>query len=364
MPASTAPYDALLVVSFGGPEGPDDVIPFLENVLRGRNVPRARLEEVAEHYFHFGGVSPLNAQNRALIGALEQELRAHGLELPIYFGNRNWHPLLPDTLRRMAADGVRRALAFLTSAYSSYSGCRQYRENLLAAQAQVGAQAPQLDRLRFFFNHPLFIQANADRLAQALDRFPPEQRDRVVLAFTAHSLPMEMARHSAYVEQLQETIRLVLAHLELPNSWELVYQSRSGPPQQPWLEPDILDHMEALAARGVQELVIVPIGFLSDHMEILYDLDTEAMDKGRELGMQVVRAETVGTHPRFVAMIRELIQERIAAERGENPVRRALGNLGVNPDQCPPDCCLAGRPYRPRHVPGGATRPRRDTASL
>ncbi len=360
MSTSTAPYDALLVVSFGGPEGPDDVIPFLENVLRGRDVPRARLEEVAEHYFHFGGVSPLNAQNRALIQALEQELRAHGLELPIYFGNRNWHPLLPDTLRQMAADGVRRALAFFTSAYSSYSGCRQYRENLLAAQAAVGAQAPRLDRLRFFFNHPLFVQANAERLAQALDRFPPERRDRVTLAFTAHSLPMEMARHSAYVAQLQETIRLVLAHLELPNPWDLVYQSRSGPPHQPWLEPDILDHMEALAAQGVADLVIAPIGFLSDHMEILYDLDTEAMAKGEELGMQVVRAATVGTHPLFVAMIRELIQERIAAERGENPVRRALGTMGINPDQCPPDCCLPGRRHRPHPGSRVATEPRRD----
>ncbi len=342
------PYDALLVVSFGGPEGPDEVMPFMENVLRGRNIPRARIEEVAEHYYHFGGVSPLNAQNRALIAALGQEFTACGLDLPIYFGNRNWHPLLTDTLAQMAKDGVRRALAFITAAYSSYSGCRQYRENIMAAQAQVGPTAPRVDRLRFFFNHPKFIEVNARKLVQALDQLPAGKREQAHIAFTAHSIPLSMAEGCAYVAQLQETARLVAETLETPLPWQLVYQSRSGPPHQPWLEPDILDHMEALHKEGVTELVIAPIGFISDHMEVLFDLDTEAKQKAGELGMHMVRAGTVETDPLFVEMIRDLVLERIAAERGENPPRPILGTLGPNPDVCPPDCCLPGIAVRRR----------------
>lgn len=340
------PYDALLLVSFGGPEGEADVIPFLENVLRGRNVPRARLEEVAEHYYHFGGVSPLNAQNRALIAALEAELAANGPQLPVYYGCRNWHPLLPDTLAQMAADGVQRALAIFTSAYSSYSGCRQYRENLLAAQAQVGPQAPRIDRLRLFCNHPAFVEVNAGHVRAALAQLPEELRAHAHIAFTAHSLPQAMADCCQYTAQLQETARLVAEASGGDHPWALVYQSRSGPPFQPWLEPDILDQMEALHQQGVPALVIAPIGFLSDHMEVLFDLDTEALEKGQALGMRVVRAATAGTHPQFVRMLRELVNERIAGERGQAPDRPAVGSLGPCWDVCPPDCCLPGLPLR------------------
>lgn len=327
-------YDALLVMSFGGPEGPDDVIPFLERVTRGRNVPRERLEEVAEHYLHFGGVSPINAQNRALIAALEGELASHGLALPIYFGNRNWHPLVEDTVARMADDGVERALVFVTSAWSSYSGCRQYREDLARARAAVGERAPVLEKLRQFFNHPGFIEAHADGVRAALEQLPAARRDAAELVFTAHSVPLSMARSSRYVAQLEESSRLVAEAVAHPR-WSLVYQSRSGPPHLPWLEPDILDHLEALAARGVQEVVVSPVGFVSDHMEVLYDLDTEAQERACELGLELVRAATPGTHPAFVAMIRELVQERLLP----TTPRRALGKLGAPADVCGAECC-------------------------
>lgn len=334
-------YDALLVMSFGGPEGMDDVIPFLENVTRGRNIPRARLEEVAHHYEHFGGISPITAQNRALIAALETELSAHGIDLPVYFGNRNWHPFIADTICQMKADGVRRALVFVTSAFSSYSGCRQYREDIIRASEEVGG-APAFDKLRMFYNHPGFIGPNAENLRKALAQFPPHHRPDVRVAFTAHSVPMGMANGSAYVRQLQEACRLVAEQAGVAH-YELVYQSRSGAPHIPWLEPDILDHMEALSAQGFSNLVIHPIGFISDHMEVLYDLDTEAVEKAHGLGMTMVRAATVGTHPAFVAMIRELIVERMTA----NPARRAIGAYGPNHDICPLDCCLKGDSPRP-----------------
>jgi ferrochelatase len=324
--------DAILVVSFGGPEGPDDVMPFLENVTRGRNVPRERLEAVAEHYFRFGGVSPINAQNRELIAALEVELREHGIDLPIYFGNRNWHPLLSDTVARMTEDGVRRALVFLTSAFSSYSGCRQYRENLYVAQEQAGADAPELPRLRLPFNHPGFVESNADRLREALAQLPGAH-----IAFTAHSIPAAMAERCAYESQLAESARLV-AEAAGADGFAVVYQSRSGPPQVPWLAPDILDHLRHMRARGVSDVVVAPLGFLSDHLEVLYDLDVEAAELAEELGMRLVRAGTPGTHPAFVAAIRELIQERLEG-REERP---ALGRLAANPDTCAPTCCLPG----------------------
>lgn len=324
-------YDALLVVSFGGPEGMADVIPFMENVTRGRNIPRHRLEEVSEHYKLFDGVSPINAQNRALITALEEELAAHDIQLPIYWGNRNWHPLLPDTLRQMRDDGIQRALAFFTSMYSCYSGCRQYRENIADAQATVGEGAPHVDKIRMAYNHPLFIEANADRLRDALAELPSVER----VIFTAHSIPLAMAHNSAYVAQLEETSRLV-AEATGVDEWDLVYQSRSGPPHQPWLEPDICDHLTTLHAEGINAVAVMPIGFVSDHMEIIYDLDTEARQVTDELGMQMVRARTVGTHPQFVAMIRELVVERMTA----HPVRRAVGLRPANHDFCPPNCCL------------------------
>jgi ferrochelatase len=332
-------YDALLVVSFGGPNGPDDVIPFLENVLRGRNVPRERMLEVAEHYQHFGGVSPINAQNLALIEALKTELAAHDIELPIYFGNRNWHPLLPDTLREMSQQGVRRALGFFTSVFSSYSGCRQYRENIAAAQQVVGPGAPQVDKIRAFFNHPGFIEAMADRVRDALAAFSAEVRPDVPILFTAHSIPLAMAANCEYERQLQESCRLVAEAVGQAN-WRLVYQSRSGPPNQPWLEPDVSVALRELAASGQKKVVIAPIGFISDHMEVLFDLDIEAKQIADGLGLQMARAGTVGVHPRFVAMIRELIQERMS----DSPQRVAIGQLPPSHDVCPADCCK----YEPR----------------
>jgi ferrochelatase len=315
-------YDALLVVSFGGPEGMDDVIPFLENVLRGRNVPRERMLQVAHHYEMFGGVSPINQQNRELIAALGRELESNGPPLPIYWGNRNWHPLLPDTLRKMASDGVRNALAFVTSAYSSYSSCRQYLQNIADAQAQVGPTAPRVEKLRVFYNHPLFIQANVDHIrdtwAQVND---PESAH---LVFTAHSIPESMAAKCDYAMQLEQTATLIAEALNTKN-WELVYQSRSGSPSQPWLGPDICDHVKTLREAGVKEIVVAPIGFVSDHMEVVYDLDVEARRVAEEIGMNLMRAMTAGTHPAFVRMIRELMLERI--------------NDVVPKNICSPDCC-------------------------
>jgi ferrochelatase len=340
-PNSTSTYDAVLIVSFGGPEGPDEVIPFLENVLRGRNVPRERLLEVAEHYQHFGGVSPINAQNKALADALQAELKQFGANLPVYLGNRNWHPLLADTLRQMRDDGIRHALAFFTSAFSSYSGCRQYRENISAAQDVVGSDAPQVDKLRGYFNHPGFIEPMIERTATALSQLSAQGDGGADarLVFTAHSIPEAMAKNCRYEEQLRDACRLVaegVGHAE----WQLVYQSRSGSPSQPWLEPDINDCLRDLAAADVKNVVVVPIGFISDHMEVLFDLDYEAKKTADELGMNMVRAGTVGTHPRFVRMIRELVVERTAGTAD----RPSLGKLGPLLDVCAADCCPSGRP--------------------
>jgi protoporphyrin/coproporphyrin ferrochelatase len=332
-------YDSLLVVSFGGPEKPEDVMPFLRNVTRGRNIPEERLLEVAEHYYHFGGRSPINEQNRALIAGLREELSLAGIEMPIYWGNRNWDPYLTDALREMRADGRRQALAFMTSAYSSYSGCRQYRENVAAAQAEVGEDAPKVDKLRVFYNHPGFVEACADRVAEARRKLGEVDGD-VHLVVTAHSIPCSMARTSNYEKQLRETARLVAEQVGLPN-WELVYQSRSGPPNQPWLEPDILDYLRELAGRGVRNVIVAPLGFISDHLEVLFDLDTEAVEVAEELGIRMVRAGTAGTHPAFIRAIRELIEERI----GRTAERKALGIYPPNHDVCPLDCCPA--PSRP-----------------
>ncbi len=338
-------YDALLIVSFGGPEKPDDVIPFLENVLRGKPVPRERMLEVAEHYYHFGGVSPINSQVRELMTSLQHELNRAAIDLPVYWGNRNWHPLLGDTLRKMSEDGVKRALAFVTSAYSSYSGCRQYRENIEQARSEVGINAPTVDKIRVFYNHPDFIAANADRIREALNRLPEAMRGSTSIAFTAHSIPRSMAVHCNYVAQLTETCRLIVDDLKLsPDRWNLVYQSRSGRPSDPWLEPDILDHIRNLKSRREASLVIAPIGFLSDHMEILFDLDEEARELCEELGVILSRAGTVGTHPQFVSMVCELIQERL----GHVTERRSIGSCGPSHDVCPVDCCQypisTGRP--------------------
>lgn len=337
-------YDALLVVSFGGPESNDEVIPFLENVLRGKNVPRERMLVVAEHYYHFGGKSPINQQNRELISALRTELDQNGSQLPIYWGNRNWNPLLADTLLQMKQDGVRRALAFVTSAYSSYSGCRQYRENIAAAQAQVGPGTPEIDKLRVFYNHPGFIEPIVERVRTALNNLPEHARARARVVYTAHSIPLSMAQSCHYVSQLEEVCRLV-SHALGRSGDRLVFQSRSGPPTQPWLEPDVLDHLREIKQRDLATgVVIAPIGFISDHMEVLYDLDTEAKQLCAEIQLPMVRAGTVGAHPKFVRMIRELIEERMS----EEPVRIALGTLGPSHDICPPDCCPA--PPRPMQL--------------
>lgn len=333
-------YDALLVVSFGGPEKPDDVMPFLRNVTRGRNIPEERLAEVAEHYYHFGGRSPINDQNRALIAALEVEFRSHGIELPIYWGNRNWTPTLPEAMQQMRDNGVKRALAFMTSAYSSYSGCRQYRENIAAAQVEVGEGAPVVDKLRVFYNHPGFIKACADRVREARARLGTVSEGEIRLVATAHSVPLSMASTSNYEKQLRETARLVAAATGIAQ-WDLVYQSRSGPPTQPWLEPDILDHLRRLHQGGVKNLIAAPIGFISDHMEVLYDLDTEADGLAQELGLNFVRAGTAGTHPAFITAIRQLVEERLKT----GAERLAIGQFGPNHDVCPANCCPP--PQRP-----------------
>ena len=331
-------YDAILVVSFGGPESREDVMPFLENVTRGRNIPRERLLEVAEHYYHLGGKSPINDQCRELIAALRHELDQHALDqhapaLPIYWGNRNWHPFLADTLRTMRVDGIQRALAFVTSAYSSYSSCRQYRENIAAAQAEIGPGAPQIDKIRVFYNHPGFIEASAGRVHDALSQFSRGERENLRLAVTAHSIPSSMAQTSAYEKQLRETARLVADATGI-RDWDLVFQSRSGPPSQPWLEPDILDHLRKLHSEGIRNVLVAPLGFVSDHLEVLYDLDFEAHNLALELGMKMVRAATVGIHPAFVRMVRQLIAERTM---GAQPL--ATGLFGPYPDVCPADCC-------------------------
>lgn len=336
-------YDAVMLVSFGGPEKREDVIPFLENVLRGKNVPRERMLEVAEHYYHFGGVSPINQQNRNLLAALRQELADHRIELPVYWGNRNWHPLLADTLQEMRQAGVRRCLAVMTSAFSCYSGCRQYREDLARALEQIGGGLI-VHKLRVFFNHPGFVHPMAENLSAAWSQMEPQQRSQAKVLFTAHSIPQGMSDNSRYVVQLQESCRLIADKANVPvDRWELVYQSRSGPPTQPWLEPDVCDRIEQLVTQdSVQHVVIVPVGFVSDHMEVLFDLDTEAKDLCEKLGVGFQRVATVGTHPRFIAGLRELIEERIA----DQP-RLAMGALPANHDFCPLDCCLSGRPGAP-----------------
>jgi len=324
-------YDAVLVLSFGGPEKREDVIPFLENVLRGRNVPRERMLEVAEHYYHFGGKSPINDENRALIAVLERELKRDGPALPVYWGNRNWDPFVADTLRKMQADGVRRALCFVTSVFSSYSGCRQYLEDIERARAEVGADAPRVDKLRSFYNHPLFIEVQADCVRSALAEIPDGRRADAGIIFTAHSIPLAMAEACDYRRQLDESCRLV-GHALGRDAWRLVYQSRSGPAGQAWLEPDIGDVLRDTPGR--KDIVIVPIGFISDHMEVVYDLDTEARAICDAQGIGMARAATAGGHPKFPSLVRELILERIG-----KCAPRAIGRYGPNHDDCAADCC-------------------------
>jgi ferrochelatase len=335
-PLQLPPVDALLLVSFGGPEAPEDVLPFMQNVTAGRGIPQARLEEVSRHYLDvFGGVSPINAQARALKAALEAELAAHGPALPVYWGNRNWHPFLTEAIGRMRDDGVRHALAVVTSAYPSYSGCRQYREDWHRARREVGAGAPLISRLRHYYAEDGFLDPVARGVQAELAHLGPGAR----LAFCAHSIPSSMAAGSGpdgdgYVRTLRLACEQVVARLDQPREWDLVWQSRSGPPQVPWLEPDVGDHLEALHGAGVREVVMVPIGFTSDHVEVLYDLDVQAQERVATLpGMVARRSPTVGTDPQFVAMLRNLVVERL--EGTELPSHGAPATH----DRCPVGCC-------------------------
>ncbi|TCC49786.1 ferrochelatase [Kribbella capetownensis] len=345
LPQSPAavPYDAVLLLSFGGPEKPEDVLPFLQNVTRGRGIPDERLKEVGEHYYAFGGKSPINDQNRALLEALRASFDEIGLDLPIYWGNRNWAPYLTDTMRQMAADGIRRAVVIVTSAYPSYSGCRQYRENLEDAAKEV-PDAPRIDKLRHYANHPGFVGSFVESTAEALGELP----EGSAIAYVTHSIPAAMNATSGpdgngYVDWHLDVAAEITAALERRTGktgrTDLVYCSRSGPPQVPWLEPDVNDHLESLAAEGVPGVAVVPIGFVSDHMEVIYDLDTEAAKTAEKLGLPMARAATPGTDPQFVSMLRDLVVERAAAERGEEPARPCVGKLGPGWDDCRHDCC-------------------------
>ncbi|MDA0567089.1 ferrochelatase [Streptomonospora sp. S1-112] len=338
------PYDAFLLISFGGPEAEDQVIPFLENVTRGRNIPRERLAEVGQHYYLYGGVSPINQQCRDLIAAVRTDFAEHGVDLPVYWGNRFWDPMLADTVAQMAKDGVRRVVAMATSAYSNYSSHRAYLDDIAAAREAVGPGAPEIELIRPFYDHPGFVEPLVEHTRAALDRLPEEDRAGAHLLFSAHSIPTAMAAASgppghgfgpggAYVAQLTEVARLVTERLGGDHPYDLVYQSRSGPPSQPWLEPDVNDRLAELAEQGVRAVVVVPHGFVSDHMEVKYDLDNEARQTAADLGLRFERALSPGTHPRFVAMVRELVAERAAGAE-----RVGLGTLPAD-QACAPGCC-------------------------
>jgi len=338
-------YDAFLLVSFGGPEGPDDVVPFLRNVTRGRGVPDERLAAVAGHYPHFGGVSPINGQCRELLATLGPAFATAGVDLPVYWGNRNWTPMLTDTVAAMRDAGVRHAIAFVTSPYGSYSSCRQYLSDIEQARAAVGLDAPVIDKIRHYHDHPGYVQPHADAVHAALGVLPERAPARTRLVFTAHSIPTAMDATSGpdggrYTAQLRETAELVAAAAAPELAWDLVWQSRSGAPHVPWLEPDVSDHLESLAAAGVTNVVLSPLGFISDHLEVLWDLDVEAAATARKLGLNVARAATPGTDPRFVAMIAELVADRLDPA---GAVHRGLGTVATW-DTCPVDCCAPRRP--------------------
>ena len=338
-PAPPGRREALLVLSFGGPEGHDDVLPFLENVTRGRGIPPERLLDVAEHYHHFDGISPINDQNRALIAAVTKELEAAGIDLPVYWGNRNWAPYVEDTWRQMAEDGVEHAYVFATSAYASFSGCRQYHEDIARARVSYGG-GPTAEKLPHYFDAPGFVRANADALAAAIASLPADVRDTARLVATAHSIPNSMAavagpQGGAYEAELMAAARAVVGAAAPGRSFDLVWQSRSGPPSVPWLEPDVNDHLRSLAAEGETAVVLFPVGFISDHLEVIWDLDNEAKETAEELGLAFARAGTAGTHPAFVASIRELLEER-----------RAGGAPRLGTD-CPAACCFVAPRTRP-----------------
>lgn len=327
-------YDAILIQSFGGPEALEDVMPFLRNVTRGRNIPDERLKEVAHHYELFGGVSPINAHNRKLIADLKELLASKGPNLPVYWGNRNWNPFLKDTLEQMRRDGIKRAISFATSAYSSFSSCRQYLDDIERARSEVGDGAPQIDKIAPFYAHPLFVEANVAQLKAAIACLDGKQFS---LAFSAHSIPLAMADGCAYKKQLLDTATKIAAAAG-HEDFELVFQSRSGPPTQAWLEPDVCDYLRTIKERGIANVIVQPIGFVSDHMEVVYDLDTEAKAVSDEIGLNFVRAGTAGSHPLFIEMIRDLV-----IKQSEN-----VDSFS----SCSPDCCPSGRP-----VPASPARP-------
>jgi ferrochelatase len=333
-------YDALLIVSFGGPEGPDDVMPFLDNVFRGlRGVTDETRQRIAARYQDFGGVSPINGHTREFIAALQRVLDHEGPSLPIYWGNRNWHPLLPDTIRQMAKDGIERAAAYVTSTFSSYSGCRKYREDLYDAVQGID-NAPAIDKLRVGFNHPGFIEAAAARVDEALGKLSGKRRRNARLIFTAHSLPESMAAHSPYVEQLQDSAASVAQAVER-DDWQLVFQSNNARyGGEAWLGPDISEALDAAAAGGARDAVVMPLGFVCDHMEVVLDLDVDAAKRAEAAGINLIRAGTVGSHPACIGMVRDLIVERLEG-RSE---RATVGTLPPKHDVCPADCCLSGRP--------------------
>ena len=336
-------FDALLVLSFGGPEGPEQVMPFLENVTRGRGIPRERLESVAEHYLHFDGVSPINGINRALIEVVRAELAERGETLPVYFGNRNWHPFVEDTLAEMTADGITRAAVFTTSAWGGYSGCTQYQEDIARARAAVGAGAPELVKLRQYFDHPLLVEMFADAIAAAAAGLPESVRAEARLVFTAHSIPMRAVDRCGpglYPRQVAYASGLVAAAAGYPD-YDLVWQSRSGPPQVPWLEPDVGDHLSVLAEGGTKAMIVCPVGFVADHIEVIWDLDSELAEQAGELGVALARATTPNAQPRFAAMALSLLDE---VREGRDPSRVAghepVPGYGssVNGRFCTADC--------------------------
>jgi ferrochelatase len=350
-------FDALLLLSFGGPEGPDQVLPFLENVTRGRGIPRARLEAVAEHYLHFGGVSPINAINRALIAQIRTETAARGEDLPVYFGNRNWHPFIEDTVAAMKEDGITRAAVFGTSAWGGYSGCSQYQEDIARARAAVGDGAPHLQKLRQYFDHPLLIQMFVDAIADAAAELPEPVRDDARLVFTAHSIPLRAVDRCGpglYPRQVRYTSALVAAAAGFSDC-DVVWQSRSGPPQVPWLEPDVGDHLSALAASGTRAVIICPVGFVADHIEVIWDLDHEIAEQADQLGVALARATTPNSQPRFARLALDLLDE----VRTGRPPARVIGaepvpgyGSSVNGKFCTAECeasavAAAAGPVRP-----------------
>jgi ferrochelatase len=313
-------FDALLVLSFGGPEGPEQVMPFLENVTRGRGIPPERLAAVAEHYLHFGGVSPINAINRALIDEIRAELAERGEQLPVYFGNRNWDPLVEDTVAAMTSDGVRRAAVFATSAWGGYSGCAQYQEDIARARAAVGDGAPELVKLRQFFDHPLLVAMFADAIADAAATLPSSLRADARLVFTAHSIPLRAADRcgpNLYARQVHYAATLVAAAAGYPD-YDVVWQSRSGPPQVPWLEPDVGEHLSALAGSGTKAVLVCPVGFVSDHIEVVWDLDNELRQQADKLGIALARASTPNAQRHFARLVLDLVDE---VRDGSEPVR-------------------------------------------